>query len=267
MKIAVTGKGGVGKSTIVGMLARAMADDGWKIMAIDADPDANLGSAIGVAPTRLADVVPISRMKDLARERTGAAETAGSHFILNPRVSDIPDELCVEHAGIKLLLMGTVDHAGGGCVCPEHTLVRALLRHVLTRRQECVLIDMEAGVEHFGRGTVEAVDLLVIVVEPGERSFQTARQIEKLARELGIARIALIANKVDGAADQTFVRAEAGDLDLLAMLPADPDVRASDRAGRCCYDLSEGVRARARQLAEIVVKRVLDEPGRLSCAS
>lgn len=267
MKIAVTGKGGVGKSTIVGMLARAMADDGWKVMAIDADPDANLGSAIGVPSDRLAEVVPISRMKDLARERTGAAETAGSHFILNPKVSDIPDDLCVEHAGIKLLLMGTVDHAGSGCVCPEHTLVRTLLRHVLTRRRECVLIDMEAGVEHFGRGTVEAVDLLLIVVEPGNRSFQTARQIEKLARELGIARIALVANKVDSDADEAFVRSEAADFELIAALPSDLDIRASDRAGRCCYDLSEGVRGRAHQLANTIVKSVLGHSGRLPCAS
>jgi len=267
MKIAVTGKGGVGKSTIIGMLARALAEDGWKVMAIDADPDANLGSAIGVPAETLAGITPISRMSALARERTGASETAGTHFILNPRVDDIPDGLSVEHAGIKLLTMGTVDHAGGGCVCPEHTLVRTLLRHVLTRRRECVLIDMEAGVEHFGRGTVEAVDLLLVVVEPGHRSFQTARQIERLARELGISRIALVANKIDGAADERFVRTEAGDLQLIATLPIDPVIRTSDRAGSCCWDLSGDIRQRGRDLAATIIDHVADITGRMPCAS
>lgn len=267
MKIAVTGKGGVGKSTVVGMLARALAEDGWKVMAIDADPDANLGSAIGVPPDRLAGITPISRMKELARERTGASETAGTHFILNPRVDDIPDGLSVEHEGIRLLAMGTVDHAGSGCVCPEHTLVRTLLRHVLTRRRDCVLLDMEAGVEHFGRGTVEAVDLLLVVVEPGHRSFQTARQIEGLARQLGITRIAFVANKVDSRDDEDFIRLEANGSEILAALPSDPDIRASDRAGRCCWDVSEGVRRRGRALAAAIVERVLGRAGSVSCAS
>lgn len=267
MKIAITGKGGVGKSTIVGMLARALADDGWSVLAIDADPDANLASAIGVPPERLVGLEPISRMKDLARQRTGAAESDGGLFILNPRVDDIPDGMAVEHEGIKLLLMGTVDHAGTGCVCPEHTLVRTLLRHVLTRRKECVLIDMEAGVEHFGRGTVEAVDLLIVVVEPGSRSFQTARQIERLARELGIARIAVVANKVDSAADEAFVREQARDFELLASLPTDPDIRASDRFGRCCYDLSEAVRERARAFAATVLRQIATDKRSTSCVS
>lgn len=253
MKIAVTGKGGVGKSTVVGMLARALADDGWSVMALDADPDANLASAIGVPADRLETLLPISKMKDLAKQRTGASDTAGTHFILNPRVDDIPDRFCIEHHGIKLLLMGTVDHAGGGCVCPEHALVRTLLRHILTRRRECVLIDMEAGIEHFGRGTVEAVDLLIVVVEPGSRSLQTAAQIERLARGLGITRICHVANKVATAADQEFLADNAERLSLLLSLPFDVDVQAADQRGESCYDGSQACRDRAQALKAAVL--------------
>lgn len=256
MKIAVTGKGGVGKSTIVGLLARALADDGWKVLALDADPDANLASAIGVPAERLASLLPISRMKDLARERTGAVESAGTHFILNPKVDDIPENFCVEHKGIKLLLMGTVNHAGTGCVCPEHALVRTLLRHILTKRGECVLIDMEAGIEHFGRGTVEAVDLLVIVVEPGSRSLQTARQIEQLAAELGIKKVCHVANKLGSQVDEDFIRDHAHELDLLGTLPLDSQVQAADQAGVSCYDTSDSFRQKAHDLTKAILGRI-----------
>ena len=254
MKIAVTGKGGVGKSTVVGMLARSLAADGWKVLAIDADPDANLASAIGLPADRLAGLKPISKMTELAKERTGADGGRGSHFILNPRVDDIPDGFSVEHEGIKLLLMGTVDHAGTGCVCPEHALVRTLLRHILTRRKECVLIDMEAGIEHFGRGTIENVDCLVVVVEPGSRSFQTARQIRGLAAELGIRHIGYVANKIASEADLAFVREQAEGCDLLATLPFDAAVHDADRAGRSAYDASPAARERAADLRRTLLE-------------
>lgn len=258
MRIAVTGKGGVGKSTVTGLLARALAGEGWKVLAIDADPDANLASAIGLPAERLGDLKPISQMVDLAKERTGAHSGPGNHFILNPKVDDIPDGFSVEHEGIKLLLMGTVDHAGTGCVCPEHALIRTLLRHILTRRKECVLIDMEAGIEHFGRGTVEHVDLLVVVVEPGSRSFQTGSHIETLARELGIPRICYVANKVGSAEDRAFVETSAKGRDLLAVLPLDPEVQAADREGRSFYDRPAGP-ARAAALASALRARLTRE--------
>lgn len=253
MKIAVTGKGGVGKSTVVGLLARALADGGWTVLAIDADPDANLASAIGVPADKAAALAPISRMTGLARERTGAAEGDGAHFILNPRVNDLPERFAVEHAGVKLLLMGAVDHAGAGCVCPEHALLRTLVRHLLTRRRECVLMDMEAGIEHFGRGTVGAVDLLIVVVEPGARSVQTAHQIRRLAAELGLKRIAYVASKVTGPADEAFIaeRVEGGP--LIASVAFDPAVGEADRRGLSCYDTSAACRAAAHRLKDAIV--------------
>jgi len=259
MKIAVTGKGGVGKSTVAGMLARALSEDGWKVLAIDADPDANLASAIGVPAERFAELVPISAMKELAMERTGATPGGGSFFILNPKVDDIPDRFAVEHEGIKLLAMGTIEHAGAGCVCPEHALVRTLMHHVLTRRHEAVLLDMEAGLEHFGRGTVEAVDLLVIVIEPGMRSVSTGAQIERLATELGIKRIGYVANKISSAEDEAFIAEQMTGRDVLLIAPFDREIQLADQAGMSCYDRSETFRARARNFAREVTRRVVSQ--------
>ena len=151
--------------------------------------------------------------------------------------------------------MGTVDHAGTGCVCPEHALVRTLLRHILTRRKECVLIDMEAGIEHFGRGTVETVDLLIIVVEPGSRSLQTARQIESLAAELGIRKIAYVANKVGSEQDRAFLADNLAGREVLAILPFDTTIQAADRAGVSCYDFSPAGSARAGDLKNALLDR------------
>ncbi|MTJ80969.1 MAG: AAA family ATPase [Telmatospirillum sp.] len=252
MKIAVTGKGGVGKSTLTGLLARAFADDGWGVLAIDADPDANLASAIGVPPDRARGLLPISAMSALARERTGAADTGGSHFILNPRVDDLPDRFAITHEGVKLLLMGAVEHAGAGCVCPEHALLRSLLKHILNRRRECVLLDMEAGVEHLGRGTAGDVDLLIVVVEPGARSIETARRIAHLAGQLGLTRIAHVASKVTGAADSAFI-AEALGREVIGTLPFDPDIAAADRRGVSAYDLSPACRDLAASLRDAIL--------------
>ncbi|WP_213991820.1 carbon monoxide dehydrogenase accessory protein CooC [Sodalis sp. dw_96] len=237
MKIAIAGKGGVGKTTLAGLLARSFAAEGKHVLAIDADPDANLASALGIPAERYADLQPFSHMKDLAKERTGADSGYGGLFILNPKVDDLPDAFCVEHAGVRLLLMGTVEHGGTGCVCPEHTLLRSLMKHLLLERRDLVIMDMEAGIEHLGRSTAEAVDLLIVVVEPGQRSIQTTRQIEKLAADIGIKKIAYVGSKIKNQEDKTFLASVLPAEKMLGYLSLNEAIRDADRTGAAPYDI------------------------------
>jgi CO dehydrogenase maturation factor len=237
MKLAIAGKGGVGKTTLAGLLARSYAEDGNRVLAIDADPDANLASAIGISAQRVAGLQPISKMKELAKERTGASEGYGSLFILNPKVDDLPERFFVEHKGVSLLVMGTVDQGGSGCVCPEHTLVRSLMKHLLLDRNDIVILDMEAGIEHLGRATAESVDALIVVVEPGKRSLQTAAQVEKLAGDIGIRNIVYVASKVNGAEDQSFISSALPQRQFLGTISTNEKIREADRTGTSPYEI------------------------------
>ncbi len=251
MKIAIAGKGGVGKTTLAGLLARSFAHDGHKVLAIDADPDANLASALGIPAQRYAGLQPFSQMKTLAKERTGHDSAYGGLFILNPKVDDLPEAFSVEHAGVRLLLMGTVEHGGTGCVCPEHTLLRSLMKHLLLERRDLVIMDMEAGIEHLGRSTAEGVDVLIVVVEPGQRSVQTTRQIEKLAADIGIRQVAYVGSKMKSAADLDFLRAALPEQKILGYLSLNQAIGDADRTGAAPYDIGgafmaemEGIKAR-----------------------
>ncbi len=243
MKIAITGKGGVGKTTIAGAFARLYKDKGYKVLAVDADPDANLGSAIAGVSKIQQEIVPISQMKKLIEERTGAKPgTVGSFFKINPKVDDIPEKLGTELLGIKLLVLGGVEKGGGGCICPESALLRSLLRNLLLERDEVVIMDMEAGIEHLGRGTAESVDVFVIVVEPGLRSIETAKSIRNLARDIGIEKIFLVVNKVrdsEKGCVEEKIRKEIPDLPIISWISENQKVRLADIEGKSSYDLDE----------------------------
>ncbi|HWQ77687.1 MAG TPA: carbon monoxide dehydrogenase accessory protein CooC [Anaerovoracaceae bacterium] len=256
MKIAVTGKGGVGKTTIAGTLARIFSSEGHTVLAIDADPDANLASAIGMPEEKYQSITPFSRMRGLAEERTESTGTYGGLFILNPKVDDLPDRFCVEHEGVKLLIMGTVEKGGGGCVCPQHTLLKRLMRHLLVERDEVVIMDMEAGVEHLGRGTAEAVDALLIVAEPGSRSIQTALRIRELAEDIGIKRLFAVGSKVRSEEDIAFLRDRLSGIPYLGSLPFSQEIVEADLKKISLFDSGGSSVAALKLIKDRLVKEI-----------
>jgi len=237
-KIAISGKGGVGKTTLAGLLANVYAQRGQKVIAIDADPDANLASALGFSEEAAAKIQPISALEDLIEERTGAKPGGyGAMFKMNPRVDDIPERFSYEERGIRLLVMGTVDAGGSGCVCPESVMLKTLVTHLLLRKDEVLIMDMEAGIEHLGRATAGAVNAFIVVVEPGKRSLQTARTVARLASDIGVKNLFVVANKVRGPDDETFIRENLPDMEILGFLPMSPVAIEADLAGKTVFDM------------------------------
>ena len=240
MKIAVTGKGGVGKTTISALLSHLYASEGKKVIAVDADPDANLASALGISREDIEKVRPIAELDDLIEERTGAKPgSSGGIFKINPRVDDIPEGFGFRLDNITLLVMGKSKFAASGCYCPEHALLRKLLKHLIIERDEIVICDMEAGIEHFTRGTAEGVDAFIVVVEPGQRSVQTARAVKGLAEGLGIKRVFVIANKVRKEEDSAFIKKELEGMEFIGSMSFNDSIMESDIRGLPSYKASE----------------------------
>ncbi len=236
MKLAVSGKGGVGKTTFSALLIRTLNAQGKRVLAIDADPDANLAAALGIPDAD--KIVPIAEMKELIFERTEAQPgTIGGFFKLNPKVDDLPDALSAKLDNIKLMRLGGVKKGGSGCICPESTLLRALVVHVVLSRDEVVVMDMEAGIEHLGRATASAVDKLIVVVEPGRRSIDTAGHIKKLASEIGLKNIVVVGNKIRSKKDEEFLKKHLGDFKLLGFIPYDEALIEADLDGVSPYDV------------------------------
>ena len=236
MKLAVSGKGGVGKTTFSALLIRTLNQEGKRVLAIDADPDANLAAGLGIK--NAANIVPIAEMKELVFERTGAQPgSIGGFFKLNPRVDDLPDALSATLENIKLMRLGGVKKGGSGCICPESTLLRALVMHVVLARDEVVVMDMEAGIEHLGRATAKAVDKLIVVVEPGRRSIDTAEHIRQLAGEIGLDAVGVVGNKIRSLKDQDFLQNHLSDFEFIGFLPYDDALIEADLAGISPYDV------------------------------
>ena len=251
MKIAITGKGGVGKTTFAATLARLYAEEGRTVLAADVDPDANLGLALGCPEEILDSITPISKMRRLIEERTGAGPD-NQMYKLNPKVDDIPDTYSKVYNGVKLLLLGTVETGGGGCVCPEHVMLKRIINHLILRSNDVVIMDMEAGLEHLGRGTCESMEQFVVVIEPGARSVQTYKNVKRLAEDLGVKKVRVVANKVRGTEDEEFVRSKIPAEDLLGFIHYNPEVIDADRQGKSPYDVSESAKEEIRKIKEIL---------------
>jgi CO dehydrogenase maturation factor len=264
MKLAISGKGGVGKTTLTALLAQVYADAGRDVLAVDVDPSPCLAGALGFPDALRAELCPIAEMDALIEERTGAKPgTIGGFFTLNPRVDDLPERFSVTHRGVRLLEMGAVDIGGSGCICPESAMLKTLFTHLLFRKGDVLLLDMYAGVEHLGRATVDFVDAMLVVVEPTRRSLGTAAQIKKLAADIGLTRLWLVGNKVRNADEAAFLEAETPGIPILGSLPASLAVQEADRLGIAVYDHVPALREAAAHIADELAKRMpgSEEPG------
>ncbi len=259
MKIAITGKGGVGKTLLASLLSRAFAESGYSVIAIDADPDANLAATLGfLHPEK---ITPISEMSALIEERTGTRPgQAATYFKLNPKVDDLPEKYCQEYNGIRLMVMGRIKKGGSGCYCPENALLRALITHLLLSRDEVVILDMEAGIEHLGRATAKAVDKLIVVVEPSRRSVETAHRIYKLAQDIGLQNIAVVGNKVRSQSEREFLISSMPGFEFLGFIPYAQAIVEADLNNLPLVDASQQIITDVRNIFKALLL-VAQAPG------
>jgi CO dehydrogenase maturation factor len=247
MKLAVSGKGGVGKTLLTAFLSNIFTESGYSVLAVDADSNPNLAVTLGFPQAE--KITPISEMKELIEERTGARPgMSGSYFKLNPRVDDLPAKYWLEHKGIKLMVMGQIKRGGSGCYCPENILVQALVSHLLLARNEVIILDMEAGIEHLGRATAKAVDRLIIVVEPGRRSVETAYRISELARDIGLRNIGLVGNKIRSQSERKFLISSLSSFEFLGFIPYDQKLVDADLANIPILDSSQQIMSAVKEI-------------------
>lgn len=252
MKIAVSGKGGTGKTTIAALLSTAFAETGKKVIAVDADSNANLAYYLGAQDPE--DIVPLSDMEDEIKERTGAEKGSyGAFFKMNPKVDDLPGTYCIDLNGVKLLTMGSVTVGGTGCVCPEYVLMKNLVAHMLLNSDETLVLDMEAGLEHFGRGVTASVDLLLVVVNADRVSTVTAGRIKKLAGDIGIERIYGIGNRVRNDDDRKYIEDNIS-IEMLGHIPFDERMEMLQKQGTSIYsaEVRKDISGLAREIESIL---------------
>lgn len=256
MKLAISGKGGVGKSTVAAAFALLLDQRGEKVLAVDADPDANLSSALGISEQEKKKITPLAQQRILIEERTGAkVRQYGQMFKLNPHVSDIAERYAYMHRNIALLVLGAVEKGGGGCACPENVLLKALVTDLVLYKNESLIMDMEAGIEHLGRATARGVDAMLVVIEPGQRSIESAVRIIKMAHDIGLTKIKFLANKVTCPDDAEFIGKALQDQRIIGYLPFTEEIRNSDKLGISVLDgMSDSLRMQFEGILDEVLK-------------
>jgi CO dehydrogenase maturation factor len=221
MKLAISGKGGVGKTTIAAGLIKHFADQGYQVYAVDADPDTSLGLVLGIPEERIGNLKPIAEMRDLLAERAGGS---GAYFSLNPEVDSLLKEFTIKNGNILFLKMGAVKPGGSACYCRENTVLNSMINSIVLKREEMVILDMSAGIEHLTRGTARGVDLMLIVTEPTLVSVQTAKVVQKLASEIGVKQIKFVGNKLRGPKDEEFILSHLPPDDVIGLIPFQPEI-------------------------------------------
>jgi CO dehydrogenase maturation factor len=249
-KIAVCGKGGVGKTTFASLLAYCFAEQGREVYAIDADVNPTLAEALGFSPETIAGIKPIIDMKELVEERTGAKSGEyGSYFKTNPQVKDIPEKFSRKIGNIHFLMMGAMRGADQGCACAENAMLKALMIRLILKEKETVIMDMVAGTEHMGRGTAKGVDAMFLVVEPGMRSVKAAKEIYRLSEDLGVKNRFVIGNKIRSPEDEGFLRSEMPEFVFGGFFPLNDTVVAAERQGKALYESSPEMRETINNIA------------------
>ena len=253
MKIAISGKGGVGKTVLASLLSTVFVESGYSVLAIDADPNSNLAVTLGFPDPN--KITPISEMADLIEERTGARPgELATFFKVNPKVDDIPERFCLEYNGIKLMVMGRLKQGGTGCYCPESALLEALVTHLLLERKEVVIMDMEAGVEHLNRGTAKAVDDMIIVVEPSKRSIETAYRIRALAEDIGLQNIEVVGSKIRSDQEKDSLISSMPGFEFLGFIPYDEGIVEADLVGLPLVNSSQRVKSEVEDIAARIIE-------------
>jgi CO dehydrogenase maturation factor len=258
LKVAVSGKGGVGKSTLAAALATIIAGKGHTVLAIDADPDANLASALGLSSDQKKNIRPLAKESALIEQRTGAVPgRTGQMFSMSPDVSDVARKYALSHNRVSLLVLGAVKTGGGGCACPENVFLKKLVRHLVLREGETVIIDMEPGIEHLGRATASGVDAMIIVLEPGTRSRETAKRIIALSKDIGLEKkLFFVLNKMRNEDDEkTILKDDFGQVKILGKIPFDERFVDADCKGISVFDVpgTEDLKAEFERIADQIL--------------
>ncbi len=234
MKIAISGKGGTGKTIISACLAEVFLKKGKRVILIDADPDSNLKTTLNIKE----EITPLIELKEIIAERTGAKPGERAIiFKMNPEVDDIPERFFYKNGNLLLGIMGTVRGGGLGCMCPENAFLKAVLRNLILKRDDVVILDMEAGIEHLGRGTTEGIDFLLIITEPTEKSIETTERIEKLAKDIKIKRIFVIGNKIENEEEKKFILEKLKNSEIIGFIPYFPKIKKAEKEGKIVWEV------------------------------